>query len=116
LNVFPFHHPIPKLEWHRPFRSALNRIRALRFSRKLASSNRGIDAAAAKTRGWAFLNDGAHHFSLRALYTTPEFQLCQLREQGFRLEALYDTAGNEIDPLRPGNDYCLHYLCSAPTR
>jgi ubiquinone/menaquinone biosynthesis C-methylase UbiE len=116
LNVFPFRHPIPKVEWRRPFRSALNRTRALRFSRKLASSNRGIDPAAAKARGWAFLNDGAHHFSLRALYVTPEFQLCQLREQGFRVEALYDTAGDEIDPLRPGNDYCLHYLCSAPTR
>ena len=91
-----------------PVRSTL---RSLRRAARLAAVNRGLDLEGARRRGWARVRDGAHDFSLVLTYVDPVYQLRQLDECGFRVSEVLDGAGRSLDPLDPGSEPHLFYLC-----
>jgi SAM-dependent methyltransferase len=95
--------------------SRLYRLYALaqapRYAYRIRRINRGLDLAAARRRGWAMVPSMAHDFRIRDYYVDPEFQVRQLREQGFEVEAILDTGGREVTLPHPGRDAWLDYLC-----
>ena len=91
-----------------PLRSTL---RSLRRSARVAAVNRGLDLEAARVRGWTRVRDGAHHFSLVLTYIDPVYQLRQLDECGFGVSELLDSSGKPLDPVDPGAEAHLFYIC-----
>lgn len=73
--------------------------------------NRKLDLAAARKRGWAIVDSMSHNFSITDHYVEPEHQVRQLRDLGFSVEAIYDTAGAEVSLPFHGRDPWLDYLC-----
>ncbi len=82
-----------------------------RFAWKVRKSNREIDLAAIRERGWGVVRDGAHRFDLQVYYVDPAEQLSQLSRAGLDVTAVFDGAGREIEPLQRRRDPSLHYLC-----
>ncbi len=107
----------------RPQRSAASRknrvydlAKDVYYAWEVRKSNRAIDLAAARERGWTIVRDSAHRFSLEVYYVDPAEQLRQLHQAGFEVTAVYDLGGCEVDPLQERRDPWLDYLCRpAPT-
>jgi SAM-dependent methyltransferase len=81
------------------------------YARRIKRINSGLDLAAARDRGWAVVPTMAHNFRLRDYYVDPEFQVRQLREHGFEVEAVLDTAGVEVTLPHRSRDPWFDYLC-----
>jgi SAM-dependent methyltransferase len=92
-------------------REAYRFLGDLSYAWDVHRSNRALDLAAARKRGWIAVRDNAHGFSLDVYYVDPAEQLEQLRRAGFEITAVYDPAGREVDPLRERRDPWLSYLC-----
>jgi SAM-dependent methyltransferase len=91
-----------------PLRST---VRSLRRTARLAALNRSLDLDVARARGWARVRDGAHDFSLVLTYVDPAYQLRQLDECGFEVSEVLNARGRPLDPLDPGREAHLFYIC-----
>jgi SAM-dependent methyltransferase len=88
------------------------RRREVLYARQARRSNRELDLAAARQRGWVIFRDPAHDFQLRVYYVDPEEQVAQLHEAGFQVDAVFDLRGAEVELPYRGRDSWLDYLCS----
>jgi SAM-dependent methyltransferase len=84
---------------------------APRYAYKINQINRRLNLQAARERGWTMVPSMAHGFRIRDHYIDPEFQIRQLAEHGFEVEAVFDTAGNEVTLPHPSRDPWFDYLC-----
>ncbi len=98
LWCLPFRLQLPRRPWLWP--------QALFDHLRLLWSNRGISIA----DGRAILQDGAHHFGLGTYYTTPGFQISQLKESGFDEVEVRDRFGNPLQAERLRHPW-LYYFC-----
>jgi ubiquinone/menaquinone biosynthesis C-methylase UbiE len=87
------------------------RLRDIRYGRKIGAVNEALDLDAAKERGWVIVEGVGHNFQLDDYYVDPEFQVEQLREAGFEVVSVYDTAGAEVGLPFRGQDPWLDYYC-----
>lgn len=113
LGYLPFR---PLRTWPRPrlgepLRSTYHSVLGVRHALRLRRSNRDLDLEAARREGWALVQDPAHDFKLRLYYVSAEFQVRQLGEAGFTLEATFDPSGRELQPREARDEPWLHYLC-----
>jgi SAM-dependent methyltransferase len=83
------------------------------YGRRIRRINRGLDLDAARQRGWTIVSGRAHDFQIDDYYVDPEYQVEQLREAGFGVEAIYDVAGRDVELPFRGRDPWLDYLCRA---
>lgn len=84
----------------------------LRFRRRVARINRGLDLEDARRRGWTVVN-GRGHAGVVECYVDPEFQVGQLSEAGFDPVAIFGTEGKRVELPFSGRDPSLDYLCRA---
>jgi ubiquinone/menaquinone biosynthesis C-methylase UbiE len=84
------------------------------FGVQARRSNRRLDLAAARQRGWAIVRDPAHHFSLDVYYIEPSAQRAQLVEAGFEPIAVLAESGAELGPSERYRDAWLNYLSRRP--
>lgn len=115
LGTLPF-------ETRRPLSPQLARLRAyrlyaslagLRYAARIRRINRGLDLAAARRRGWAVVPSMSHGFRIHDYYVDPEFQLAQLRDAGFSVEAIFAPDGVEVSLPHAGREPWFDYLCVA---
>jgi SAM-dependent methyltransferase len=86
-------------------------IEAPRYAYRIRRINEGLDLEAARRRGWDVIPSMAHNFRIRDYYVDPEFQVGQLAEHGFEVEAVFDAGGVEVTLPHPGRDPWFDYLC-----
>ena len=71
-----------------------------------------LERPTARGRGWTRIRDDAHGFSIPATtYVDPAYELRELRESGFAVEAVLDASGASVSPEAPGSDAHLFYVC-----
>ena len=88
------------------------KLAGLRYARRIREINRGLDLAAAHRRGWDVIPSMSHNFRIRDHYVDPEFQVRQLNEHGFTVEAVIDTEGREVALPHHSRDPWFDYLCT----
>jgi SAM-dependent methyltransferase len=81
------------------------------YAYRIRRINDSLDLAAAKERGWAMIPSMAHDFKIHDHYIDPEFQVGQLRDHGFEVEAVFDSAGAEVTLPHPSRDPWFDFLC-----
>lgn len=86
------------------------RLRDIPYRRRVRAINRELDLEEARRRGWTIVPRG-HNFQVDDYYVDPEFQVGQLREAGFEVEAIYDVSGRPVELPHSGRDPWLDYLC-----
>lgn len=91
--------------------AAYARLRDVRYGRRIRAVNASVDLEAARRRGWTIVEGIGHDFTVDDYYVDPEFQLAQLRDAGFEVEAVYDVAGRDVSLPYAGRDPWLDYLC-----
>jgi SAM-dependent methyltransferase len=114
LNALPLPARPQRPSLQDPIRSS---VRSLRRAARLAALNRTLDLDNAHARGWIRIRDGAHDFAnFRTTYVEPAYQLRQLHGAGFVVRDVLDAVGAAVDPVHPGTDAHLFYICgvSAP--
>jgi SAM-dependent methyltransferase len=84
---------------------------APRYAYRIRRINESLDLDAARKRGWDVIPSMAHNFRIRDYYVDPEFQVRQLAEHGFEIEAIFDTNGVEVTLPHPSRDPWFDYLC-----
>jgi ubiquinone/menaquinone biosynthesis C-methylase UbiE len=83
----------------------------VRYARRIRNINRKLDLETARARGWTIVPGRGHDFRIDDHYVDPEYQVEQLAQAGFTVEAIFDPDGVEVTlPLR-GRDPWLDYLC-----
>jgi SAM-dependent methyltransferase len=109
LNALPLSARPRRPSLRDPVRSS---VRSLRRAARLAALNRTLDLADGRARGWIRIRDGAHDFAnVQTTYVEPGYQLRQLRSAGFEVQDVLDTTGASVDPLHPGTEAHLFYIC-----
>lgn len=111
LNKYPFKLNLPRKAGVSAIRWAGRCAKRLLWYVRQKRANRHIGPAEARTRGWAVLTDGEHHFDCQSVYVWPPYQAQQLIDAGFELLSVFDAAGKAIDWRVPSNDNWLSYLC-----
>ena len=92
-------------------REFLATLEDARYAWRVRKSNRAIDLATARGRGWTVIRDVAHGFGLQVYYVDPVEQLKQLREAGLEEIAIFDEFGRDVDPKAARRDPWFNYLC-----
>jgi SAM-dependent methyltransferase len=111
LNALPLSARPRRPSMRDPIRST---VRSLLRATRMVALNRALDLEDARARGWARIRDGAHDFAnIETTYTDPAYQLYQLRDIGFEVHEVLDSAGRPVDPLHPGAEAHLFYICVA---
>lgn len=87
------------------------RLTDIPFGRRVRRINRSLDLELARERGWIIVPGRGHDFQIDDYYVDPEYQVGQLREAGFEVEAIYDVAGRDVELPHRGRDPWLDYLC-----
>jgi SAM-dependent methyltransferase len=82
-----------------------------RYAYKIHQINRSLNLRDARERGWTMVPSMAHGFRIHDHYIDPEFQIRQLAEHGFAVEAVFDTEGNEVTLPHPSRDPWFDYFC-----
>lgn len=86
-------------------------LKGVQYARRIRRINSGLDLEAARRRGWDVIPSMAHDFRILDYYVDPEFQVRQLAEHGFAVEAVFDPAGEEVTLPHPSRDPWFDYLC-----
>ncbi|MFN8216532.1 MAG: methyltransferase domain-containing protein [Solirubrobacterales bacterium] len=90
--------------------SAYARLADFRNLRHVRRINARIDLDAARERGWVIVPERGH-MQIDDYYVDPAYQVRQLREAGFGVEAILDRSGREVTLPHAGRDPWLDYLC-----
>jgi SAM-dependent methyltransferase len=93
-----------KLGW-RGLKSIRALPRSLMNHKRLSAMNETHD-------GWSIMNAGAHDFGIVVMYTTLAETKRQLRETGFEVEAVFDSARGErvVDAADTRDIFWFHYV------
>ena len=83
----------------------------LAYARRIRRINARLDLAAARERGWVIVPERGH-FKIDDYYVDPSYQVRQLQDAGFEVEAIFDRAGREVTLPFDGDDAWLDYLCT----
>jgi SAM-dependent methyltransferase len=109
LNALPLPARPRRPSLQDPIRST---VRSLQRAVRLAALNRTLDLGGARARGWIRIRDGAHDFAnFQTTYVEPAYQLRQLHAAGFAVLDVLDSLGVSVDPMRPGTEAHLFYIC-----
>ena len=90
-----------------------SRATAIRFGWRVRKVNRKLDLRLAAERGWIIVSGRGQNFQVDDYYVDPEYQVEQLRDAGFEVEAIFDVAGRDVTLPHHGRDPWLDYLCRA---
>jgi ubiquinone/menaquinone biosynthesis C-methylase UbiE len=88
-----------------------SRLADIRYGRRVRKINRSLNLDAARERGWVVVPKMGHDFTVDDYYVDPEYQVEQLRQAGFEVNAIYSVAGRTVELPHRGRDPWLDYLC-----
>lgn len=91
-----------------------SRANAVRYGWRIRKINRKLDLRLAAERGWTIVPGRGHDFQVDDYYVDPEYQVEQLREAGFEVDAIFDVAGRDVTLPHGGRDPWLDYFCRVP--
>ncbi len=100
----------PRLRRSRLYR-LYARLTDIPFGWRVRKVNRGLDLDLARERGWIVVAGRGHDFQIDDYYVDPAYQVRQLGEAGFEVEAIYDVGGRDVELPHRGRDPWLDYLC-----
>lgn len=112
LNDYPFRWKPPPLCRGRPVLSIYRLITSIIGQSRLRWHHRKADIPAMRNRRWAMIRDGAANFRLTTYYVDPLYQIEQLAETGFHVEAVIDEKGRGVAHRGAPIYGCPHFLCS----
>lgn len=91
--------------------AAFARLRDIPYGRKIRSINARVDLDEARRRGWTIVPERGHDFQVDDYYVDPSYQVEQLRDVGFEVEAIWDVEGEPVELPYRGRSPWLDYLC-----
>jgi ubiquinone/menaquinone biosynthesis C-methylase UbiE len=86
----------------------------IRYGRRIRKINRKLDLRLAAERGWIIVSGRGQNFQVDDYYVDPEYQVQQLRNAGFEVDAIFDVAGRDVTLPHGGRDPWLDYFCRVP--
>ena len=111
LDAFPWPVQWPRFRFARPLRSMGALAKKTIWNCRRSWANRRQNAEDLKKRGWAYLQNGAHNFSLMLFFSTRGYQIRELTDHGFEIECCFLPDGSRLSPTQPASDVFIYYLC-----
>jgi len=100
---------LPRFNPLRPFRSTYRVSKTVFEYWRIKWANRNMFDN--RERGWTIAKDDLDYHFLDIYYISPEYQIQQLDETGFKVVEVYGRNGKPIDYRIPRDDLWIHYLC-----